>query len=391
MAHQEGVGGIVKTPPEAGLVQVEENHSMVLRSAWGSTPYSAGMSDGERRAALAHVRPGQPVDSRLFEGYLVKREGWRLFIPGLVHDFVATVPLAPRQEDVGPIDVNVADGLRVAFNIRFATVVGELNWRHYQVPLNQALAVTQWSELCREAQRNGETFILVRDPDEPFDKARPFVTNDSAIIRAALRPENIWYEAKTAIASALNEAAQSLGAGVVEPLGVASWLNQPVARTPGHRLPIRRQQETNRTELMEQVTVMANESLHRFGIVIFDVRLEGIALPEALRLAKEQEQSAAVAGKAAVHRKRAVQLILDAGGLGKLPKDAGPLDRAAQAYAFGRAIESLDAQSGVPSNKAPIISVTGDIASGNSLMGPAAGGSKGAPGGKKPGGAGRTK
>jgi hypothetical protein len=288
--------------------------------------------------------------------------------------------------------VNVANGQTVDFNIRFSTVVGAVNWRHYRVPLNQALVVPQWAELCREAERRGETFILVRDPVDPFDKRQPFLTNDTAIIRAALRPENIWYEASTAIASAVNEAAQMLGVGTVEPLGVAGWLNQQAARQNGHRLPIAGQpRSTNREELAEQVVVMANESLHRFGIVIYEVRLEGIILPELLRKAKEQEQAAEVAVKAAGHRGNAVSRTMRAGGLGDLPANAGPVDRLAQAYGYVATLESLDSQSGVPSNRAPLISVTGDIASGNSLMGPAAGGSKGAPGGKKPGGAGRTK
>lgn len=396
MGHiDETSRGIGKVAPQPGLVQVEENVVMVLRSAWGSNPFSRTMTDSERREAMLRLRPGMPIPQRLFDGYVVKREGWRLFIPGLIHDFVAMVSLAPRQEDVAPMPVNVANGQAVDFNIRFSTVVGEVNWTYWRLPLVNARGERledrqpAYADRVREARRRGEDHILVLDPNDPFDKDQPYRTNDAAIIRASLRPENIWQEASTAIGSALNEAAQVLGVGSVEPLRVADWLNQPVARRAGHRLPVRRQAETNRSELMEQIMVMANQSLHRFGIVIFDVRLEGIELPEALRKAVEQRQSAGVLREAARDRSAAMQEQLAAAGMGALPANAGPLDRAAQAFVVTRVIESQDAQAGVPSNRTPLIQV-GDVGSGNAIGGPAGGSSKGGSGGKS-GGAGAPK
>lgn len=390
MAHiDETKGGIIKTPPAPGLVQVQEGTSLVLRSAWGSTPYSRASTPAERQARLDSVRYDMLPEDRIYEGYEVKNEGWRLFIPGIVHDFVAIVSRVPRQEDVAPMPVNVKNGQGVAFNIRFSVVVGEVKWRLYRIPLAQAARYPAYADKVREARRKRESHIIVTHPDEPFDKAQPYVTTDAAIIRAALRPENIWQEASTTIASALNEAAQELGVADVEPLAVNAWLNQPVARRPGHRLPIRVQRDKNRQELMEQVVVMANQSLHRFGLAIFDVRLEGIELPEALRKAVEQVQSAEQADKAADHRASAAGKVLRAMGMEKLPDNPGVLDRAAQAYTAGRVLDSLDAQSGVQSNKAPIVTV-GDVGSNNAIGGPTGGSAKGGSGGKS-GGAGAPK
>ncbi len=386
MAHiDETKAGIIKTPPTPGLVQVEEGTSMVLRSAWGSTPYSRVSTPAEHQARIDSVRYDMPPEDRIYEGYEVKNEGWRLFIPGIVHDFVAIVSRVPRQENVAPMPVNVKNGQAVAFNIRFSVVVGEVKWRLFRIPLAEAERFPAYAEKVREARRKRQTHIFVTHPDEPFDKAQPYVTTDAAIIRAALRPENIWQEASTAIASALNEAAQELGIADVEPLAVNAWLNQGVTRRPGHLLPIRVQRDKNRQELMEQVVVMANQSLHRFGLVIFDVRLEGIELPEALRKAVEQVQSAEQADKAADHRASAAGKVLKAMGMEKLPANPGVMDRAAQAYLGSRVLKSLDAQSGVPSSDAPIVSV-GDVMSGNAVGGPGGGSSKGAPGGKSGGG-----
>lgn len=386
-------GMISKTPPTGGIVQVEENTVMVLRSAWGSNPFSRGMTQAERIAALNRIRPGAPLPDRVFEGYTVKREGWSLYIPALVHDFVAMVSLAPRQEDVAPMPVNVASGLGVDFNIRFSVTVGEINWRHYKIPLfdNAGNRIREggllleerhpaYASRVRQALRRGDRQIIVQDPIDPFDKDQPFVVSDAAIIRAALRPENIWHEAFTTIAAALNEAALELGVGAVEPLKVVDWLNAPYRA--GRR-------ETNRHELMERVVLKANLSLHRFGVVVFDPRLEGITLPEALARAETQRQSAAVMRDAARDRAAATQDMLSALGMAELPENPGVADRLAQAIMGRSVLESLDAQSGVSSNRAPIIQV-GDVMSGNAVGGPGGGSSKGGSD-KKSGGGGASK
>lgn len=404
MAEDNSVqmGRVGKVPPAFDkipfMVSVEEGTALVARDAWGgSVPWSRHMTEAERRQALANLRPGQTVPSDIFQGYKVLREGRHLYVPWLIDDFVGTVPLVPTQQEFEPIELNVANSLGVGFDVKYQMVVGEINWNWLLVPVEEArsrnLWMTEVAEFDRlsareKARRRGR--IRVRNPVQPFNPADPYICNDPAIIRAALRAPDMWKEARTALTSALVEAALNLGINNVSPRDVVGWLNRPpVPANPG-RLPIARRGDTNRSELAEQATVLADESLHRMGTLVFDVRVQGIILPDGIRIPLEQEQAAEALERASTARAKALAKTLRASGMSALPANAGPLDRAAQAYLVGEALKSMDAQSGVVRGSSPIVSV-GDVMSGNAVGGPGGGSPKGAPDGKKSGGRGGPK
>lgn len=94
---------------KAIIANVPENHIWVLRNVWGSNPDT-------------------------FEGYWEKKEGWRIFIPYLVHDEVKLISLVPLQRDPDLIEVNTKDNLLPLVDYRTKTWVA-------QYPASDKLAI----------------------------------------------------------------------------------------------------------------------------------------------------------------------------------------------------------------------------------------------------------
>lgn len=82
------------------FANVPSNHIWVLRNIWRSNPNT-------------------------FEGYYEKEEGWRLFIPYLIHDEAKLVSLVPVQKDPYLIEINTRDNLLPLVDYRIKTWVAQ--------------------------------------------------------------------------------------------------------------------------------------------------------------------------------------------------------------------------------------------------------------------------
>lgn len=80
------------------IANVPENHIWVLRNVWRSNPDT-------------------------YKGYWEKPEGWRIFIPWVVHDEIKLVTLVPLQREPDLIEVNTKDNLLPLVKYRIKTWV----------------------------------------------------------------------------------------------------------------------------------------------------------------------------------------------------------------------------------------------------------------------------
>lgn len=392
MAHRSP--GVWKDPSPwwlvPGFVEVQEGEAFVIRNVLtGSMPWSRPMSPAERTQALRRLRPGRTVPLRVYQGYRVFREGVHgLYIPRMVHDPVARVSLIPSQEEVIPIPVNVEDGLQVHIDVKLMWQVGQINWNWLLIPVDQADELGFWLDEvaafrrlspAEQAQRGHR--IQVRHPTTPFDPEEPFVVNDEAIIRVALRVKDIWAEVETALRSAVAEASLFLGINQVRPRDVVDWLNRQPNIVNPQGLPLARHGDTNRTELMQQSTVMANQTLHALGLVLYDLRIQSVILPESIRTAAERLQQAELHTEAARVRAQGTRAEMEALGMGTAPPGVGYLGHS---YAAAKLLELQAAREGV---QVPTASVNfGSMFAGTAST--PAGGAGGKGPGRSPGGRG---
>lgn len=349
-------GGITKTPPKSWYlpfsITVDEGTVFVRRRVWGGNTYE------------------------------VLPMGVHFNLPGLFHDLVATVSLVPFQLDVGPFEITVKDMIQVEFDVKITCAVGDVAWNWVEVDVAWARAQGVWLDELAEydrlpaAEQNG--IVRVHHPTDPIRRER-YEQTDASIIRAAVNAREIQDEVETSLRSALNEAAMLLGITNVESTDVADWLTrQPQPAQPG-RLPIARRGATNRIELMEQATVMAAESLEPFGLVLTDLRIQGVFLPEEIAEAQKRRKVAGLERAGGADRAAAIRAGFDA-------VDGSRLTGMAHGLTATEALRTQARREGV--EVPPLIDIR--IGSGNSASPGGGDGNKG-PGGKNPGGRGAPK
>lgn len=361
---KKGAGGITKEIPKPWIlpftVTVEEGMVFVVRRVLGGVNYE------------------------------VWPMGVHFYLPRLFHDPVAQVPVVPFHLDRGPFPLTVKNGQQVQLDVKFQCAVGTVNWNDIEVEVDWARANGVWSRevadydrlpAVEQGRRGG--FMRVHHPLDPIDRVNPYLVTDDSIIRAAVAAKDVAGEVETALRSALFEAAMALGIRDVEPTEVGEWLSrEPVPVNPS-RLPIARRGQDNRQELMEQVVVMAAQSLDRFGLVLFDLRIQGVIIPASIQEAANRRQIAAQNRAAAEDEGAAFAAQMTGLATARPTGLEGILYPLVQM----KVAELQAAREGVD---VPSISKAIGAAFGTAKSSPGGGGGKG-PGGRKPGGSGAPK